>query len=86
MLEIEFSEVKHKVVSQDYIIMGKQAKETEIKIHCDFGNPLDVKHRIDVAVKAAAYANYRYNGGEVGPESAWEEVKNVNNEKVVASP
>ena len=85
MFEIEVSEIKHKVVSQDYLILGKQAKETEIKIHCDFGNALDTKHRIDTAVRGAAYANYRYNGGGIGDDKTWEEVKDVNDEKITTS-
>ena len=73
MLEIDFSEVKHKVISQDYLILGKQAKETEIKIHCDFGNALETKHRIDTAIRGAAYANYRYSGGAPASDDAWKE-------------
>ena len=85
MIDIEFSEVKHKVVSQDYIILGKQAKETEVKIHFDSGNPLEAKHRIETAIRAAAYAHHLYDGGEKGADSAWEEVKNVNDEKIATS-
>jgi len=86
MLDIEFSEVKHKVVSQDYIILGKQAKETEVKIHFDSGNPLEAKHRIETAIRVAAYANHLYLGNPKGEDSAWkEEVKNVNDEKIATS-
>ena len=84
MIDIEFSEVKHKVVSQDYIILGKQAKETEVKIHFDAGNPVETKHRIEIAIKAAAYANHLYCGGEKGLDSAWE-AKDGNDEKVATS-
>jgi len=83
MIEIEFNEVKHKIVSQDYLILGKQAKETEVKIHFDSGNPVEAKHRIETAIRAAAYANHLYNGGEKGADEAWK-VKDVD-EKVTTS-
>jgi len=85
MIDIEFSEVKHKIMSQDYIILGKQAKETEVKIHFDSGNPVESKHRIETAIRVAAYANHLYMGGEKGADSAWEEVKNVNDAKIITS-
>jgi hypothetical protein len=72
MIELEFSELKHKVISQDYIIIGKQAKETEVKVHFDSNNPIESKHRIENAIRLAAYMNHLKNGGERGADAQWE--------------
>jgi hypothetical protein len=72
VIDIEFSEVKHRVLSQDYIILGKQARETEVKIHFDSGNPVETKHRIETAIRAAAYGEHLYRGGVKGEDSTWE--------------
>ena len=41
---------------QDYLIMGKSTKETEIRINFNAENYEDTKLRIENAMRAAAYA------------------------------
>ena len=71
MIDIKVEEVKHRVISQDYIILGKQAKDSEVKIHFDSGDPVASKHRIENGIRLTAYAYHLYTGGEKGSDEAW---------------
>ena len=73
MIDIKVEEVKHKVISQDYIIIGKQAKDTEVKIHFDSSNLIESKHRIENGIKLAGYGAHLYAGGAKGSDKQWEE-------------
>ena len=75
MIDIKVEEVKHKVISQDYIIIGKSTKDTEVKVHFDSANLIESKHRIENAIRLTAYGNHLYSGGERGDDKSWEEKK-----------
>lgn len=59
-------------VSQDYLILGKSTKDTEIKIYVDGQDWDSTRKKISNMIRAAAYAEALNEGSQKFPPAAYD--------------